>query len=139
MILPPTDSIELGRKCLEILPTGGKTPLACGLLSGNEVLEREMKRNPKIRPFMIIISDGRANRAASENGHPFREALTICDGIRASGIASVVVDTETGLVRLGKMRELADRIGGIYYQLEQLRSDQLTDITKMELIRLQGQ
>jgi magnesium chelatase subunit D len=132
VILPPTNSIELARKCLEILPTGGKTPLARGLLAGYELLKREMNRNSKIRPFMIIFSDGRANYSSSETGHPFREALDISDLIRASGISSVVVDTETGLIRLEKMRELADRIGGTYYQLEHLRSDQLVDIMRRE-------
>ena len=31
VVLPPTDSIDLGKSSLETLPTGGKTPLSAGL------------------------------------------------------------------------------------------------------------
>jgi magnesium chelatase subunit D len=133
VILPPTDSIELGKKCLETLPTGGKTPLAKGLSAGLELIRRERRSGRKNRAFLVVISDGRANVGTDAGVNPFAEALDVCDAVRGLGVQSVVIDTETGLIRMGKMRELADRLNGSYYPMEALRADTVTELVSRSL------
>lgn len=126
VILPPTDSIDLGKKSLETLPTG-KTPLSAGLQTALNLIKQEKKKGRKNNSLLIIISDGRAN-VSSGGGNAFNEALRVCDEIRSAGIQSIVIDTESGLIRLGKMRELADKLEGKYFQMEQLQADQISGI-----------
>ncbi|HEX3019438.1 MAG TPA: VWA domain-containing protein [Chitinispirillaceae bacterium] len=127
VVLPPTDSIDLGKKSLETLPTGGKTPLSAGLLTALRLFGQEDRKGNRNNSLMIFISDGRAN-VSSSGGNAFNDALNICEEIRSAGIQSIVIDTETGFIKLGKMRELADKLDGKYYQMEQLQADQITGI-----------
>jgi len=75
VLLYPTSSVELAKKQLEELPTGGKTPLSKGLLKGYEVLRNELNKDKKIKPLLVIISDGKANVSINENSNPFNEAF----------------------------------------------------------------
>ena len=130
VLLPPTDSVEQGKKRLEVLPTGGKTPLAAGMRKGFEVLTREMKRDGRQKPIMVLLSDGRANTGATQGSDVFREVLMTADAIREAGISAVIIDIESGFVRLGKMRRLADRMNAKYYPMEQLRAEEVAGILK---------
>ncbi|MEU3574365.1 magnesium chelatase subunit D family protein, partial [Kitasatospora sp. NPDC036755] len=60
LALPPTSSVEVGAARLESLPTGGRTPLAAGLLRAHEVLRVERLRDPNRRPLLVVVTDGRA-------------------------------------------------------------------------------
>ncbi|HOP63374.1 MAG TPA: VWA domain-containing protein [Spirochaetota bacterium] len=127
--LNPTGSIELAKKNLEDIPTGGKTPLSSGIAAGLDVIKRELQKNSKIKPLMVLISDGRGN-VSFRNGNPFEEAKEIAADIRAKGIGSIVIDTESGLVRLGRLGELAEIMGGKYYGIDDLRSDRIHSIVR---------
>lgn len=61
ILLPPTNSIELAKRKLEEIPTGGGTPLSKGLYVAHSILKTEMRKNPHIEPLLILISDGEAN------------------------------------------------------------------------------
>ncbi|MFD7879383.1 putative cobaltochelatase, partial [Streptomyces sp. NPDC059766] len=58
--LPPTSSVDAAAARLESLPTGGRTPLAAGLLKAHEVLRVERLRDPARRPLVVVVTDGRA-------------------------------------------------------------------------------
>ncbi|MFH1059333.1 MAG: VWA domain-containing protein, partial [Pseudomonadota bacterium] len=60
-ILPPTASVEVARRMLTDLPTGGKTPLAAGMLLVGRALLRELAQDPKLTPLVVILTDGRPN------------------------------------------------------------------------------
>jgi len=132
VVLPPTDSIDLGKKSLETLPTGGKTPLSAGLQAALNLIRQEKKKGSRNNSLMIIISDGRAN-VSSTGSNAFNEALYICDEIRASGIQLIVIDTESGFIKLGKMRQIADRLDCKYFQMEQLQADHISGIVDSTL------
>ncbi len=76
VLLPPTSSVELAARRLTALPTGGRTPLDAGLARARTVLAAEAVRDPRRRPLLVVITDGRANavaqpiasRAASASG-----------------------------------------------------------------------
>ena len=130
ILLNPTSSVELAKKQLEELPTGGKTPLSKGLLAGYEVLRNELNKDKKIRPLLVIISDGKANVSINENSNPFNEANRIAEDIKHSGIKSIVIDTETGFIRLGRLQKLAETLGGKYYSLEDIKADTISALVK---------
>ncbi|MFI5660227.1 putative cobaltochelatase [Streptomyces sp. NPDC051684] len=124
--LPPTSSVDAAASRLESLPTGGRTPLAAGLLKAHEVLRVERLRDPARRPLMVVVTDGRATGGPE----PVRLAGRAAGLHAAEGTASVVVDCETGMVRLGLAGELAGRLGGTAVTLDELRADSIAGLVK---------
>jgi magnesium chelatase subunit D len=108
LLLPPTSSVEAAAARLAALPTGGRTPLAAGLLRAREVLRTERLRDPRRRPLLVVVTDGRATGGTEPLVAAHRAAALLA----ASGVASVVVDCETGLVRLGLAATLAATLRG---------------------------
>jgi magnesium chelatase subunit D len=129
LVLPPTGSVELARERLEEIPTGGKTPLAGGLAMAREVIVRETRARRDTLPLLVLLSDGRANVAHS-GGMPLDEALAAASQIRADGIPSIVLDTDSGLIRLGHGQVLAGALGGRHLRLEELRADSLLSVIR---------
>ena len=135
VVLPLCSSVDLAQKRLEDLPTGGRTPLAAGLIKGIEVLRQERRKTGGVIPMMVVISDGRAN--VSLSGDVRREILDVAGEIRSQGIRAVVIDTEeTGDsfldIRLGYCRTLAEYAGGGYYPITDLSAGALREITSTE-------
>ncbi|MGY0487331.1 putative cobaltochelatase [Streptomyces sp. WG-D5] len=124
--LPPTSSVDAAAARLESLPTGGRTPLAAGLLKAHEVLRVERLRDPARRPLMVVVTDGRATGGPE----PVKLAGRAAGLHAAEGTASVVVDCETGMVRLGLAAELAGRLGGTAVTLDELRADSIAGLVK---------
>ncbi|WP_412518340.1 VWA domain-containing protein [Actinomadura madurae] len=110
LVLPPTSSVEAGAARLRTLPTGGRTPLAAGLVRAAEVLRAERLRDPARRPLLVVVTDGRA----TAGGDVDRAA-----GLLA-GTAGIVVDCESGPVRLGLAGRLAVRLGARLLPLDDL-------------------
>ncbi|MFB6667035.1 putative cobaltochelatase [Streptomyces parvus] len=124
--LPPTSSVDAAAARLESLPTGGRTPLAAGLLKAHDVLRVERLRDPSRRPLLVVVTDGRAT------GGPEPVALAGRAGRlhRSEGTASVVVDCESGYVRLGLAGELARELGGTAVTLDELRAESIAGLVK---------
>ncbi|MFI7012279.1 putative cobaltochelatase [Streptomyces sp. NPDC050145] len=124
--LPPTSSVDAAAARLESLPTGGRTPLAAGLLRAHDVLRVERLRDPARRPLMVVVTDGRATGGPE----PVRLAERAAGLHAAEGTASVVVDCESGMVRLGLAGQLATRLGGTAVTLDELRADSIAGLVK---------
>ena len=125
--LPPTGSVEAAAARLHTLPTGGRTPLAAGLLAAAEVVRRERLRDPRRRPLLVIVTDGRATgvrAGAGVVGSGARgaqaEVRRVAAHLAGTGIASIVVDCEAGPVRLGLAAELALALGGEHVPMSDL-------------------
>lgn len=128
-LLNITRSVDMAQKCLKTLSTGGKTPLAAGLLKGYEMIKIAQKKDPDMLPVIVLVSDGRTN-AATKAGDPFNEAVEISKKIRREGIQSIVVDTEQDFIKLGLARDIAQALGAKYYKLEELEGDQLAEAVR---------
>ncbi|WP_353941776.1 putative cobaltochelatase [Streptomyces sp. HUAS MG91] len=124
--LPPTSSVDAAAARLETLPTGGRTPLAAGLLKAHEVLRVERLRDPARRPLLVVVTDGRATGGPE----PVQLAARAAGLHAAEGTAAVVVDCESGMVRLGLAGELASRLGGQAVTLDELRADSIAGLVK---------
>jgi len=129
VLLPPTTSVELARKYMQMLPVGGKTPLASGLSKGLEVLQREMMINNHTIPRLILISDGKANVGLGSDA-PLQDAIEIAAKIKDSMISSVVIDTEQGFILFGLAHKISDEMGAKYLKLEELQADSIVDAVK---------
>jgi magnesium chelatase subunit D len=129
LLLPPTSSIEMAQKYLQEMPTGGKTPLSRGLVKGYEVIKAELLRDPDTCPFMVLISDGRAN--VSMNGEPpLQEITKVASRLREEGIQSAVIDTESSMIKFGLAQQISTALGATYLTLENLKADSIVDAVR---------
>ncbi|RDD85458.1 putative cobaltochelatase [Streptomyces parvulus] len=124
--LPPTSSVDAAAARLESLPTGGRTPLAAGLLKAHEVLRVERLRDPARRALVVVVTDGRATGGVEPVALAGRAARLFA----AEGTASVVVDCESGPIRLGLAGQLAGELGGTAVTLDELRADSIAGLVK---------
>ncbi|MCE6993664.1 putative cobaltochelatase [Saccharothrix sp. S26] len=127
--LPPTNSVDAAAARLRALRTGGRTPLADGLLRARRVLAAERVRDPRRRPLLVLLTDGRAT-ATGTGGDPLRDALRAAGLLAADGVASVVVDCEHGPVRLDLAARVAGALGAACVRLEELSADQVAGVVR---------
>jgi magnesium chelatase subunit D len=123
LLLPPTSSVEAAAARLAALPAGGRTPLAAGLLRAHEVLRTERLRDPRRRPLLVLVTDGRATGGPE----PVASAHQAAALLAADGVASVVVDCETGPVRIGLAAALAATLRGAVLRPAELAAGPLAD------------
>ncbi|RJL22795.1 putative cobaltochelatase [Bailinhaonella thermotolerans] len=126
LALPPTSSVEAGAARLRALPTGGRTPLAAGLLRAAEVLRVERLRDPSRRPLLIVVTDGRATSGPRAVEEAHRAAAVLA----ATGTACVVVDCESGPVRLGLAAALAVHLNAPVVRLAEQAADGLAGVVR---------
>jgi magnesium chelatase subunit D len=122
LLLPPTSSAHIAGRRLSRFDTGGKTPLAEGLLAARALIVRERVRDRARRPLVVVLTDGRATGGPDPLGRTRIAAARLV----AEGAAAVVVDCETSYVRLGLAGQLARQLGAPTVRLEQLHADYLT-------------
>jgi magnesium chelatase subunit D len=132
VLLPPTSSVDAAARRLEVMPAGGRTPLAAGLAEARATLARERLRDPRRRPLLVIVTDGRhtsrgtgrrpshdTNPSTSRNTTP-SDPRQAAARLRQDGIDCVVVDCEAGRVRLGLAAQLAAVLAAQYLSLDDL-------------------
>jgi magnesium chelatase subunit D len=128
--LPPTSSIDAAAKRLEELPAGGRTPLAEGLLTATETLRLEHIRDPRRRPLLVVVTDGRATSGPDAVARAHVVAAHLAD----TGVASLVVDCEDGPMRLGLGAVLAERLHGEHVLLAEVTADALVDVARTRMV-----
>lgn len=116
VILAPTASVELANLKLRKLPTGGATPLAAGLLESLDVIATEIRREPDTVPWLVIVTDGRAN-VGLDGGLGSDDARMAAAKVKTSGVHSVVVDTAAGPGTGSAAKDLARVAGAEYVRL----------------------
>ncbi len=126
LVLPPTSSVDIAATRLADLRTGGRTPLAGGLLRAGELLRVERIRDPDRRPLLVVVTDGRATAGQ----RPFEDACAAARHVGSLGVSSVVVDAEHGAVRLGLAAQLADHMGALPLRLEELDAANVAGVVR---------
>jgi len=132
LVLPPTNSVDLAQVHLQEMPPGGRTPLSAGLFKAMEVIETERIKDRDVLPLLVLLSDGRGNVALGQDS-PLDEAYAAAGIIGDDKVPSVVVDTESGFIRLGMVQPVAEAMGAQYLKLEDLRADSLAEAVRMEM------
>jgi magnesium chelatase subunit D len=132
-ILTPTNSVEKAKRAFERIAIGGTTPLSAGLLAAATLIDGALRRDPALRPLLILITDGMPNIALG-GADPLAEALDLCRAIRARRMAALVLDTEGGsLARslesgaVGKGHEIAEALGARYLPLAEVTGAAILD------------
>jgi magnesium chelatase subunit D len=130
LVLPPTSSVPTAQVRLAQLRTGGRTPLAGGLLRARAVLRVERLRDPRRRALLVLLTDGRATVAARPGGDPVADACRAAGLLAADGVATIVVDCESGPVRLGLAARMAAAARGVTLGLAELSADQVAGVVR---------
>jgi magnesium chelatase subunit D len=128
VLLPVTRSVDFAQKKLATMPTGGKTPLAKGLLKAEDVLDMLYGQDANQDPVMILITDGRATSPLNKGTNPVTDALEEAKRIGRRNIPVAVIDTESGFIKLGLAKKLAKAMGASYFQVDKISEDQLLHI-----------
>ena len=132
LLLPPTNSVDLAKIHLQDMPTGGRTPLSAGLFKALEIIENERIKDRDVLPLLVLLSDGRGNVALGHDS-PLDEAYAGAGIIGEEKIPSVVVDTESGFLKLGMVQPVAEAMGAQYLKLEDLRADNLAEAVRLQM------
>ncbi|MEI7058834.1 VWA domain-containing protein [Nocardioides sp. CCNWLW239] len=125
LVLPPTGSVDLAAARLDEVPAGGRTPLAEGLLEAARVLQRERLRDPDLRPLLVVVTDGRAN-AKKDGKDAVRRSQQAAAYVAGLGVTTVVIDSESGPMRLGLARQLAAHLGAEHVPVAEVSAEALT-------------
>ncbi len=118
VLLPLTSSVELAQLKLRAMPTGGATPLAHGIVRSLDLLEGEIRRNADVIPWLVLITDGRAN-VGLDGGLGSEDARAVAARIRATKIKGLVIDTDSSPIG-GAARDLARAAAAEYVRLTRL-------------------
>ena len=128
VLLPFTRSVERAERLLATLPTGGKTPLAKGLRTAYTMCDRLLRKHSAERIQMICITDGRATSGDSED--PVAEAKQWARILESLPIDCIVIDTETGFIKLGLAKELCQLMNGSYYAMDTITADRILRVSR---------
>jgi magnesium chelatase subunit D len=80
-------------------------------------------RDARRRPLLVLVTDGRATGA--RGGSQLSDSYAAAGLIAAAGTASVVVDCESGPVRLGLAGAVGAHLGARTVRLADLAADSL--------------
>ena len=128
VLLPPSQSVELAKRSLDVLPTGGGTPLASALLAAQQLSEGA-RRTGINKTMVVLITDGRGNVLLHEDdetaalGKEERkrraqaEVEQLAQLLASDGLSAVVLDTQASFLSKGEAASLAHKLGATYIYL----------------------
>ena len=128
VLLPFTRSVERAERLLASMPTGGKTPLAHALRMAYTMCDRLLRAHRAERIQIICITDGRATSGDSED--PVAESKQWARILGTLPVDCIVIDTETGFIKLGLAKELCKLMNGSYYAMDTISADRILRVSR---------
>ncbi|MDU1168787.1 VWA domain-containing protein [Veillonella parvula] len=128
VLLPFTRSVERAERLLASMPTGGKTPLAHGLRMAYIMCDRLLRAHRAERIQIICITDGRATSGDSED--PVAESKQWARILGTLPVDCIVIDTETGFIKLGLAKVLCKLMNGSYYAMDTITADRILRVSR---------
>lgn len=112
LLLDWSNDVSAAQEAIRQAPTGGRTPLAHALRQAGQMLAGQRQAE------LVIFTDGRVNVPLSAGSDAWADALAQAALLRVS--SALVVDTESGNIRLGRAAQLAKVLGGRMQALERV-------------------
>lgn len=116
-VVPPTNSTDLARERMKDVAVGGRTPLSSGLQLSADIIRRETFKDRTLRPILVVVSDGRANSGLVKD-----DLAELCRAISREKMDVIVLDSESGFLKLGLARTLSENLGARCLDLEEIRA-----------------
>ncbi|MDB5035715.1 MAG: magnesium chelatase ATPase subunit [Chlorobi bacterium] len=139
VLLPPTNSVERAKRSLDILPTGGGTPLASALVKAFSLAQAARRRGVE-QTLIVLMTDGRANVPLTESAagmimeirrrHVRGELEHLALAYRRAAIDVLVVDTRQTFGATSDAVKLAEMLDAGYYYLPQIDARGLANAVK---------
>jgi magnesium chelatase subunit D len=133
LVLPPTASVEMAAKRLAVLPVGGKTPLAAGLMETWRLVRQVTLRAPDTRFLVVLITDGRANQTITDQS-PQQEINGLVRLLNEEERCDfIVIDTENkgNFLRADMALALARQLDADYYTTDALKAEYLSELVQV--------
>jgi len=128
VLLPFTRSVERAERLLASMPTGGKTPLAHGLRMAYTMCDRLLRAHRAERIQIICITDGRVTSGDSDD--PVSESKQWARIVGTLPVDCIVIDSETGFIKLGLAKELCKLMNGSYYAMDTISADRILRVSR---------
>ena len=134
LVLPPTSSVDLAQKALTRSACRRQNALeqrTLSLLAGDRRGQAAAIR--EIRPLLILLTDGAGN--VSMTGMPAQEEANRIAELYShdANVRSIVINMEHAAFDRGLAQKLADALGGVCYNLPELRADTLLSTVQREI------
>ncbi len=134
LLMPPTNNIDLAQEMLSKLPTGGRTPLSHALLSALSLARSEKMKNTRLKPLIILISDGKAN--VSLGGKIREEIVEICRNIKRIGAELTIINVSNDIYAPNYIKDMIEAAKAKCYRINELTSRNIQETIKEGLLRL---
>ncbi len=126
LALPVTGSMDLANRRLKELPSGGNSPIAEALIYAKRYIESNQIKSRESKYVLIFLSDGRAN-ASSFSDAPVDDAKKVAKTLATTKIKKVFIDYESGKIRLGLMKQLAELATAEFVYVDGLSEENLME------------
>jgi magnesium chelatase subunit D len=133
LLLPPTRSLVRAKRSLAAMPSNGGTPLAAAIDAGAALADSVRRQGDT--PFIVLLSDGRANVARDgrhDRAQARLDALSAGDALRAAQLTSLFVDTSPRSNI--EAHHLADSMGAQYVALPYADSSSLCSAIRSAML-----
>lgn len=129
VLLPITTSVDLAKKALQELPTGGRTPLCSGIYTAWQQIIARKRKDSHMLPLIVLITDGRSN-VPFWTEDAVEDSQKAAKMVAASKIPMIVIDTEQGFLTFELAKQIALYANGTYFKVGELKTKELCDIVK---------
>lgn len=127
LLMPPTQSVEMAKRALDLLPTGGGTPLASALLLAGDVAQQARRRGI-LQTVLILLTDGRANIGLHADSDHEAELQQLGRYLLDLQVRVIVVDTKRNYLSRGEARRLSEWLQADYAYLPNASAEQIADL-----------
>lgn len=135
LLMPPSQSVELARRALDLLPTGGGTPLASALLLMDDVATQARRRGI-LQTVCILLTDGRANIPFRAGANPQTELQQIGQYLQSTALRVIIVDTKRQYLSKGEAQQLSEWLGGEYAYLPNASGEQIAELALKNVLSI---
>lgn len=123
LVLSPTRSITAAKRKLEEIKTGGRTPLSAGIADAHQLIMALRRKTKEILPVVVLFTDGRETAIP----HGTAAADSACR-LTASAIRLIIIDTESGFLKLGLAKSIAQKSNAEYYTIDALKQKNISQV-----------